>query len=64
MKILELTTEFLIIFAITFVVSSLVSFFYSLLIHSKGIFDWGISLQLSITFGIIFCWMHHREKKN
>jgi hypothetical protein len=63
MKIGTLTIEFLFVFIVTFAVSSLVTFLYSLLVHSNGIFDWETALRLSITLGIIFTWLKFRNKK-
>jgi hypothetical protein len=62
MKIVELTKAFVSVFIVTFIVSSIVSFIYSLLVHSEGIFDWETAIRLSIIFGIIFPWLHIREK--
>ena len=63
MKPAEFITEFVLVFIITFIVCSIVTFLYSLIIHSKGIFDWGLSFTLSITFGILFPVINSREKK-
>ena len=63
MKIGALTIEFLLVFIVTFAVSLFVTFIYSLLIHTEGIFDWETALRLSITLGIIFTWLQYRNKK-
>ena len=63
MKTFELVKEFLLVFSVTFIVSSLVTFLYSLAVHSEGIVDWSTSFRFSIIFGIIFPWLHFREKK-
>jgi hypothetical protein len=63
MKIGALTIEFILVFITTFAVSLFVTFLYSLLVHSEGIFDWETALRLSITLGIIFTWLKFRNKK-
>jgi hypothetical protein len=39
MTTIESLTDFAVIFIITFIVNALVTFLYSLIIHSEGIFD-------------------------
>jgi hypothetical protein len=63
MKIAELAKDFLVTCIVTFIVSSLVTFIYSFVVHSEGIFDWPTAFRLSIIFGIIFTWIHFRERK-
>ena len=63
MKVTELAKEFIVIFIVTFIVSSLVTFIYSFLVHSEGIIGWSTAFRLSIIFGIIFPWLHFRERK-
>ena len=50
MKILTFLRDFAIIFAITFIVSAIVSWFYGLIVHGHGTIDWGVPIR----FGIIF----------
>jgi hypothetical protein len=52
MKVLSFIQSFLIIFALVFIVSGLVSFLYSLVVHSHGTIDWESSFRLAIIFGI------------
>ena len=63
MKLIELFKEFILVFIVTFIVSSLVSFIYSLIVHSQGEFDWATAFRLAVIFGIIFSWLHFRERK-
>lgn len=56
-------TEFGIVFTIAFVAAAIVSFLYSLIIHGKGDFDWGISFRLGIILGIILPWIQSRAQK-
>jgi len=62
MKFAELLISFLIISAITFVVSSAVSFLYSLIVHSQGVFDWGSSIRFGIVLGIVITWINYTNK--
>ncbi len=63
MKISKLLKDFIIVFVITFVVSSLVTFIYNLIVHLQGAFDWATSFRFAIILGIIFPWLHYRERK-
>ena len=63
MKPIEIAKEFILIFVVTFIVSSLVSFIYSYLVHSESVFDWASAFRLSIIFGVIFPWVHFRERR-
>jgi hypothetical protein len=61
---IELLKDFIIVFVITFVVSSAVTFIYNLIVHSQGSFDWATSFRFAITLGIIFPWLNYKKKKN
>ncbi|MDP2303539.1 MAG: hypothetical protein Q8N03_14065 [Ignavibacteria bacterium] len=63
MKPIELIKDFFLVFVITFVVVSLVTYLYGLLVHSSGTFDWATSFRLAIVLGIVFSWLHYRERK-
>ena len=54
MKIINFFRDFVIIFAIVFIVSTIVSYFYSLIAHGAGSVDWEASIRFAIIFGIIF----------
>jgi len=54
MKILTFLRDFVIICIITFIVSTIVSYFYSLIAHGTGTIDWEASIRFAIIFGIIF----------
>lgn len=56
--------DFLITFAIAFIVTAAVTFFYSLIIHGKGIIGWETAFQLSIILGIIFPLLSKHDKNN
>ena len=54
MKILKFIRDFLTVFLLVFVISAIVSYAYSLIVHGNGIFDWESAIRLGIIFGIIF----------
>jgi Na+-driven multidrug efflux pump len=51
-------------FAITLIVSSLVTYLYSLGFHETANVDWETSFQLAIIFGIVFPAMEARKEKD
>lgn len=63
MNIKKIFINFVVVFALTLVVSAIVSFLYSLIIHGTGTIDWETSFRFAIIFGIILTWIRAREKK-
>lgn len=55
--------NFVIGFAVTLIVSSLVTYLYSLGFHETAKIDWETSFQLAIIFGIVFPAMEARKEK-
>jgi len=55
--------DFISVFALVFILSALVSYLYSLVIHSEGIVDWGTSVRLGIILGLILPWTISRKVK-
>jgi hypothetical protein len=53
MKPAEFILSFLLVGALVFVVSSIVSYLYSLIAHGVGEVDWGSAVRLGIIFGIV-----------
>ncbi|MFQ6611577.1 MAG: hypothetical protein ACE5D2_00570 [Fidelibacterota bacterium] len=53
--------NFVIMFALVFAVSAVVSFLYSWLFHGTGIIDWGSSVRLGIILGIVLSWVESRK---
>ncbi len=63
MKTNETAKEVIIIFIITFITGSAVTFLYSLLFHSKGIVNWATAFSLAVTFAVVFPLINRRERK-
>jgi len=56
--------NFVVGFSITLIVSSLVTYLYSLGLHETAKIDWETSFQLAIIFGIVFPAMEARKEKS
>ncbi len=54
MKSKKLLSEFVLFFCVTFAVSLVVSFLYSLLVRGIAVVDWELSFRNGILFGLIF----------
>jgi hypothetical protein len=53
MDIKKLLINFITTFALTLVVTAIVTFLYSLIVHGAGIVDWETSFRLAIILGIV-----------
>jgi hypothetical protein len=60
---LKRVLNFISVFALVFIISSLVSYLYSLVIHGDGVVDWGTSVRLGIILGLILPWTISRKVK-
>jgi len=54
--------DFFLIAIITFVVTALVSFFYSLIAHGSGQWDLELAVRFAVILGIILSWLDQRKK--
>jgi hypothetical protein len=63
MKFKQILVYFLGMSVLTFVVSAIVTFLYSLIVHSAGAIDWETAFRFAIILGIILTWMNVQEKK-
>jgi hypothetical protein len=61
--VLKRVLDFISIFALVFILSALVSYLYSLVIHGQGEVDWGTSVRLGIILGLILPWTISRRVK-
>ncbi|HBY18383.1 MAG: hypothetical protein XD77_1483 [Marinimicrobia bacterium 46_47] len=59
----KILTFFAGIFTVTFVVSVIVTFFYSWIAHGTAMAEWGTSLRLAVILGIVMTWVHVRDIK-
>lgn len=53
MKARQFLRSFAIVGALVFVVTSIVSYLYSLIVHGAGVVDWESSIRFAIIFGIV-----------
>ncbi len=63
MNVKEILTGFITIGPIVLVVSLIVTYLYSLLVHGSGVFDWELSIRLAIIFGIALPIVRQWDKK-
>jgi len=53
MKIKKFLIQFVIVFAVTFVVNAIVVYVWNLVQHGEGAFNWGLSFTLAVILGIV-----------
>lgn len=63
MKIKDVIMDFLVISVLVYLVSIVVSYLYSLIVHGFGIVDWGGSMRSAIIMGIALTYVKHFQKK-
>jgi hypothetical protein len=61
MDIRKLALEFVTVFAVTLVVTAIVTFVWNLIGHGASAVDWETSFRFAIIFGIILTWLRGRE---
>ena len=59
----KLLVNFLAVFAVTLIVSVIVTLFWNLIVHGTRTIDWETSFRFAILFGIILPWMETRRSK-
>jgi len=52
MNLKNILRGFIVYFVLVFIVSAVVSFLYSLIVHGHGVIDWESSFQYAFIFGI------------
>ena len=62
MNIKQMAVYFLWLFVLILVVSVIVTFLYSLIVHGTGIVDGETAIRLAIIFGIVLTWMKFSKK--
>lgn len=63
MNITQIFFHFAGLFALTFTVSAIVTFFYSLIVYGTGIVDWETAFRFAIILGIVLTWTIIKEKR-
>ena len=59
----KLVIEFGTVFAVTLVVTAIVTFLWNLIGHGASTIDWETSFRFAIIFGIVLTWAKSREFK-
>ena len=63
MNIKRLLVDFLTVFAVTLIVSVILTLLWNLIVHGARTIDWETSFRLAILFGIILPWIETRRSK-
>ena len=63
MNIKKLLVNFATVFAVSLIVSVVVSVLWNLIVHGTSTIDWEISFRFAILFGIILPWIETRRTK-
>ena len=63
MNIRKLVVDFLTVFAVTLIVSVIVTLLWNLIVHGASSIDWETSFRFAILFGIILPWIETRRSK-
>jgi hypothetical protein len=63
MNIKKLLVDFATVFAISLIVSVVVSVLWNLIVHGTSTIDWETSFRFAILFGIILTWIETRRSK-
>ena len=57
----KLSVRFLTVFTITFLITAMVTFLWSLVGHGEGAVDWETSFRFAVIFGVILTWVKSWE---
>lgn len=63
MNIKTLLVNGLTVFAVTLIVTAIVTLLWSLIVHGASTIDWETSFRSAVLFGIIFPWIETRRSK-
>lgn len=63
MNIKKLLVDFVTVFAVSLIVSVIVTVLWNLIVHGAGTIDWEASFRVAILFGIVLPWMETRRRK-
>jgi hypothetical protein len=63
MNVKKLLVDFVTVFAVTLIVSVIVTLLWNLIVLGASTIDWESSFRLAILFGIILSWIETRRSK-
>lgn len=63
MKMRALLVEFVTVFAVSLVVSAIVSVLWKLVVHRTSTIDWETSFRFAILLGILLPWISSRRTR-
>jgi hypothetical protein len=63
MNIKKLVVDFASVFAVSLIVSVVVSVLWNLIVHGTSTIDWETSFRYAILFGIVFSWIEARRRR-
>jgi hypothetical protein len=63
MNIKRLLSDFVTVFAVSFIVTGIVTLLGNLIVHGASTIDWETSFRFAIVFGIVFSWIGTRRSK-
>ncbi len=63
MNIKKLLVDFVTVFAVSLIVSVIVTLLWNLIVHGTSTIDWETSFRFAILFGILLSWMETRRSK-
>jgi hypothetical protein len=63
MDIKKLLVDFVTVFAVSLIVSAIVTLLWNLIFHGASTIDWETSFRFAILFGILMPWMETRRSK-
>jgi hypothetical protein len=61
MNIKKLLVDFVTVFAVTLIVSVIVTLLSNLIVHGASTIDWDSSFRSAVLFGIVFSWIETRR---
>jgi len=63
MNIKKLVGDFVTVFAVSLIISVIVTLLWNLIVHGTSTIDWETSFRFAILFGILLPWMEARRSK-
>ncbi len=63
MAIKRFLIRFIMVFAVTFFINSIIVYLYSVIVHKEGQFNFDTTFLFALTFGLVFAIMELMNKK-